>query len=72
VGQLLGKKLHFLLFLPDFIKANNLKINYGHYITNKIMKQLLQVFALVLENMKDFRKKRLYSSSLENTIKKIT
>jgi len=31
---------------PEFIKKNNLRIDYGHYITNQIMKPLLQVFAL--------------------------
>jgi DNA polymerase elongation subunit (family B) len=43
---------------PDFIKANNLKINYGHYISNQIMKPLLQVFALVLEKMSAFKKRK--------------
>ena len=31
---------------PEFIKKNNLKLDYAHYITNQIMKPLLQVFAL--------------------------
>jgi len=43
---------------PDFILKNKLKINYAFYITNQIMKPLQQVFALVLEQMKDFRKKK--------------
>ena len=43
---------------PDFIVKNKLKINYSFYITNQIMKPLQQVFALVLEQMKDFRKKK--------------
>ena len=43
---------------PDFIKANNLKINYGHYITNQIMKPVQQVFALVLEKMSAFKKRK--------------
>jgi len=43
---------------PEFIVANKLKINYSFYITNQIMKPLQQVFALVLEQMKDFRKKK--------------
>lgn len=41
---------------PDFIKANNIKIDYSFYITNQIMKPLLQLFALVLEDLKDFKK----------------
>uniref|UniRef100_A0A6C0IM58 DNA-directed DNA polymerase n=1 Tax=viral metagenome TaxID=1070528 RepID=A0A6C0IM58_9ZZZZ len=43
---------------PEFIVANKLKINYSFYITNQIMKPLQQVFALVLEQMKDFKKKK--------------
>ena len=31
---------------PDFIKKNNLKLDYVHYITNQIMKPLLQLFSL--------------------------
>jgi DNA polymerase elongation subunit (family B) len=43
---------------PAFIKENNIKINYSFYITNQIMKPLQQVFALVLEQMNDFKKKK--------------
>tara|TARA_R110001599_G_scaffold26607_1_gene93792 strand:- start:902 stop:1576 length:675 start_codon:yes stop_codon:yes gene_type:complete len=43
---------------PEYIKENNLHINYSFYITNQIMKPLQQVFALVLENLKGFRIKK--------------
>jgi len=43
---------------PEYILAHKLKINYAFYITNQIMKPLQQVFALVLEQMKDFKKKK--------------
>ena len=43
---------------PDFIAHNNLKLDYGHYISNQIMKPLLQLYALNLENMSEFKKKR--------------
>ena len=44
---------------PDYIKANNqVKINYSFYITNQIMKPVQQLFALVLEQMKDFKQKK--------------
>lgn len=46
---------------PAFIKENNLKIDYAHYITNQIMKPVQQVFALVLENMSGFKKKYGYT-----------
>lgn len=45
---------------PEFIKDNNLKLDYGHYITNQIMKPLLQLFALELENIKEFKDKQFY------------
>ena len=48
---------------PEFILANKgkVKINYSFYITNQIMKPLQQLFALVLEKMKDFKKKKGHS-----------
>jgi DNA polymerase elongation subunit (family B) len=46
---------------PGFIQANKVKINYSFYITNQIMKPLQQVFALVLEDMKDFKKVKGYT-----------
>ena len=36
---------------PTFIKDNNLQIDYSFYITNQIMKPLLQLLGLVLENL---------------------
>jgi len=36
---------------PTFIIDNKLKIDYSFYITNQIMNPVVQVFALVLENM---------------------
>jgi DNA polymerase elongation subunit (family B) len=43
---------------PDYINANKLKIDYAHYISNQIMKPLLQLFALVLEKMSAFKKRK--------------
>jgi len=43
---------------PEYIIAQKLKINYAFYITNQIMKPLQQLFGLVLEQMKDFKKKK--------------
>jgi DNA polymerase elongation subunit (family B) len=48
---------------PDYILANKVKINYSFYITNQIMKPLQQLFALVLEDMKDFKKKKGHTLS---------
>jgi len=47
----------------DFIKSNNLKIDYSYYISNQIMKPLLQLFALELENIKEFQNK--YGKTLQ-------
>lgn len=42
--------------LPSFVVENDLQIDYAHYITNQVMKPIQQVFALVLERMKAFKK----------------
>ena len=42
--------------LPTYIIEQKLEIDYAHYITNQIMKPCQQVFALVLEKMKAFKK----------------
>ena len=34
-----------------------MKPDYGFYITNQIMKPVSQIYALVLEDLKDFKKK---------------
>ena len=36
---------------PTFIRDNNIQIDYSFYITNQIMKPLLQLFGLVLEDI---------------------
>ena len=36
---------------PDYIKEKHLKIDYSFYITNQIMKPLLQLFGLVLNDI---------------------
>ena len=43
---------------PNYIREKNLKIDYSFYITNQIMKPVLQVFSLVLEDMPAFRRKK--------------
>jgi len=42
---------------PEYIKANNIKPDYGFYITNQLMKPIQQVFALILENIPSFKRK---------------
>ena len=43
---------------PQYIKDNNVKIDYGFYISNQIMKPVTQLFSLVLYNMVEFKKKK--------------
>lgn len=47
---------------PAFIDANNIKINYTHYITNQIMKPIQQIFALVLEDIREFKTGKEYTN----------
>jgi hypothetical protein len=55
---------------PAYILENeHVKINYAHYITNQIMKPLQQLFALVLDDMKEFRDK--YGSTLHKWHKEL-
>ena len=51
---------------PDYIKKNRLKIDYGFYITNQIMKPVLQIYSLVLYDIAGFRRKaRNFKMKLE-------
>ena len=34
---------------PDYVRENNIRPDYGFYITNQIMKPVQQAFALILE-----------------------
>jgi DNA polymerase elongation subunit (family B) len=43
---------------PAYIRANNIRPDYGFYITNQIMKPVQQVFALILEQIPSFRRKK--------------
>jgi len=42
---------------PEHIRKNNIRPDYGHYITNQIMKPVQQVFALILEDIPSFKRK---------------
>ena len=43
---------------PDYIKQKKLKIDYGFYITNQIMKPVLQIYSLVLYDIAAFKRKK--------------
>ncbi|GAX85144.1 hypothetical protein CEUSTIGMA_g12563.t1 [Chlamydomonas eustigma] len=45
---------------PEFVRTNRLIPDYHFYITNQIMKPILQIFALVCEQLEGFDKPRGY------------
>jgi DNA polymerase elongation subunit (family B) len=53
-GALQGDKIEH----PEYIHAKKLQLNYSFYITNQIMKPVQQLFALVLEQLPAFQKKK--------------
>ena len=57
---------------PEYILKNNIRPNYSFYITNQIMKPVQQVFALVLEDIDAFKRKKknfqMKVDSLRHTI----
>jgi DNA polymerase delta subunit 1 len=53
-GALQGDKIEN----PAYIQSQKLQLNYSFYITNQIMKPVQQLFALVLEQLPAFQKKK--------------
>ena len=64
--------------LPSYILENKrtMKIDFAHYISNQIMKPVLQVFALVLNELPGYKdklaKRRRFDQELESYKKKLT
>ena len=64
--------------LPSYIVENpkTMKIDYAHYISNQIMKPILQVFSLVLDEIPGFKdklgKKRRFYKDLEQHKSKLS
>ena len=55
---------------PEFIRKNNLKIDYEFYITNQIMQPVSQIYALTLENLDGYNKGPDYFKELYDKILK--
>ena len=55
---------------PEYIKANNLELDYSHYITNQIMKPLLQLFGLILKDIPAFKKNILQKRKFEKELER--
>ena len=68
-----GEKIELPSYILDHPKST--KIDYAHYISNQIMKPVLQVFALVLDDLPGFKdklgKKRRFYKELEAQKKKL-
>ena len=53
---------------PDYILENNLVPDYLHYITNQIMKPLLQLYALCLEELPGYDKDIEYWQEIDKNL----
>jgi len=56
---------------PTFIRDNNLKLDYSHYITNQIMKPIQQVFALVLTKIWEINNKQAKIKKFKMDVEKL-
>ena len=54
---------------PTYIQENNLKLDYNHYITNQIMKPVIQIFSLVLFDLPCMQKKESMKIKINSEIK---
>ena len=56
---------------PEYIRANELELDYSHYITNQIMKPLLQLFGLILKDIPAFKKNILQKRKFEKELERL-
>jgi DNA polymerase elongation subunit (family B) len=56
---------------PSYIIENNVQIDYSFYITNQIMKPLLQLFSLVLENIWKMQNKTLKIEKFKRELEQV-
>ena len=65
-GKLQGDKIE----TPEYIEEKNLEPDYLHYITNQIMKPVLQLYELCLEELGDYKESDDYWIRVEEELKK--
>lgn len=53
---------------PEYIVENNLTPDYLHYITNQIMKPILQLYALCIEHLPGYDKDEEYWQKVDNEL----
>ncbi len=54
---------------PEFIIENSLEPDYLHYITNQIMKPVLQLYALCLTDLNDYKESYDYWDKIDEELK---
>jgi DNA polymerase elongation subunit (family B) len=54
---------------PEFIKDNELEPDYLHYITNQIMKPILQLYALCITDLNDYKESYDYWEKIDEELK---
>ena len=53
---------------PNYITSNNVPLDYEFYITNQIMKPVQQLFALILEQIPDYKRKPLTMKKMKDVM----
>uniref|UniRef100_A0A6C0EM08 DNA-directed DNA polymerase n=1 Tax=viral metagenome TaxID=1070528 RepID=A0A6C0EM08_9ZZZZ len=53
---------------PNYISSNNVALDYEFYITNQIMKPIQQLFALILEQIPDYKRKPLTMKKMKDVM----
>jgi DNA polymerase elongation subunit (family B) len=64
-GKLQGDKIETI----EYILENKLEPDYLHYITNQIMKPILQLYALCLTDLNDYKESYDYWEQIEEELK---
>jgi DNA polymerase elongation subunit (family B) len=67
-AKLQGEKIE----TPEFITQNKLQIDYTYYITNQLMKPLLQLFGLAIEQIWEMQNKKIAIKAFRGDIQKMS
>jgi DNA polymerase elongation subunit (family B) len=67
LAKLQGEKIE----TPEFISQNKLQIDYTYYITNQLMKPLLQLFGLAIEQIWEMQNKKIAIKTFRGDIEKM-
>jgi DNA polymerase elongation subunit (family B) len=52
-GRLQGERIE----TPEYVREHRLRVDYRHYITNQIMNPVVQLYAIVLEQLPGYKRK---------------